>query len=63
MNGIINMSTEQGGFNNGTKVLFPTGSLQVDPFVGYLNSVLVNIEYIIQIIDKQANHLFLLSVE
>jgi len=55
MNGIINMSTEQGGFNNGTKVLFPTGSLQVDPFVGYLNSVLVNIEYIIQIIDKQTD--------
>ena len=45
----------EGGYNNGTKVLFPTGSLKIDPFVGYLNSVLVNIEYIIQIIDRQTD--------
>jgi hypothetical protein len=55
MNGVVNTAARQGGFNNGTKVLFPTGSLEVDPFVGYLNSVLVNIEYIIQIIDQKTD--------
>ncbi len=55
MNGVVNTAARQGGFNNGTRVLFPTGSLQVDPFVGYLNSVLVNIEYIIQIIDQKTD--------
>lgn len=53
-NGVAYNAGDQ-GFNNGAKLVAPTGEQKIDPFVGYLNSVLVNIEYIISVIDRHTD--------